>query len=146
MFSNFKFEFFLTTSDGETTKIKVLDFKKLWHFVVDHFFIWNRSGPQTSNLHSVLYDTIRIKMAFRHMERCSGRGGCTRGRDHGFDSHRPQRHSHVKIIFFLYCFPIRFTYHKRFLYCFPIRFTYHKPVPKPFVMSPWNRLWLGVLV
>jgi len=26
------------TSDGETTKIKVVDHKKLWNIVVDNFF------------------------------------------------------------------------------------------------------------
>jgi hypothetical protein len=29
------------TSDGETTKIKVVDLEKLWNFVVDNFLIWN---------------------------------------------------------------------------------------------------------
>jgi hypothetical protein len=28
-------------SDGETTKTKVVDLKKLCNFVVDNFFIWN---------------------------------------------------------------------------------------------------------
>ena len=28
-------------SDGETTKIKVVDLEKLWNFVVDNFLIWN---------------------------------------------------------------------------------------------------------
>ena len=28
------------TSDGDTTKMKVVDLKKLWNFVVDNFFIW----------------------------------------------------------------------------------------------------------
>jgi hypothetical protein len=28
-------------SDRETIKIKVVDFEKLWNFVVDKFFIWN---------------------------------------------------------------------------------------------------------
>jgi hypothetical protein len=29
------------TSDGETTKIKVIDLEKLWNFVVYNYFIWN---------------------------------------------------------------------------------------------------------
>ena len=29
------------TSDGETTKMKVVDPKKLWNFVVDNFLICN---------------------------------------------------------------------------------------------------------
>jgi hypothetical protein len=33
------------TSDGETTKMKVIDLEKLWNFEVDNFFIWNRLGP-----------------------------------------------------------------------------------------------------
>jgi hypothetical protein len=41
------------TLDGETTRMKVVDLKKLWNFAVDNFFIWNRLGPQTINLCSV---------------------------------------------------------------------------------------------
>ena len=43
MFEFLKFEIwiFRTTSDGETTKIKVVDLEKLYNFVVDNFFIWN---------------------------------------------------------------------------------------------------------
>jgi hypothetical protein len=41
------------TSDGETTKMKVVDLEKLRNFAVDNFFIWNRLGRQTINLCSV---------------------------------------------------------------------------------------------
>jgi hypothetical protein len=41
------------TSDGETTKTKVVDLEKLRNFAVDNFFIWNRLGRQTINLCSV---------------------------------------------------------------------------------------------
>ena len=41
------------TSNGETTKIKIVDLEKLWNFVVDNFLIWIRLGPQTNNIHSV---------------------------------------------------------------------------------------------
>jgi hypothetical protein len=41
------------TSDGETTKMKVVDLEKLWNFAVHNFFIWNRLGRQTINLCSV---------------------------------------------------------------------------------------------
>jgi hypothetical protein len=33
------------TSDGETTKIKVVYLQKLYNFVVDNFFIWIRLEP-----------------------------------------------------------------------------------------------------
>jgi hypothetical protein len=41
MFEYLKFEIriFQTTSDGETTKTKAVDLKKLYNFVVDNFFI-----------------------------------------------------------------------------------------------------------
>jgi len=29
------------TSDGETSKVKVVDFEKLCNFVLDYLFIWN---------------------------------------------------------------------------------------------------------
>ena len=29
------------TLDGETTKMKVVDLKKFWNFVVDNFLIWS---------------------------------------------------------------------------------------------------------
>jgi hypothetical protein len=32
---------FSTTSDEETTKIKVADPKRIYNFVVDNFLIWN---------------------------------------------------------------------------------------------------------
>jgi len=41
------------TSDGETTNIKVLDFEKLWNFIVDNFSIWIHLGPQTINVCSI---------------------------------------------------------------------------------------------
>ena len=34
------------TSDAETTKTKVVDSKKLYNFVVDDIFIWNRLDSQ----------------------------------------------------------------------------------------------------
>ena len=37
----------LRISDGETTKMKVLDPKKLWNFVDYNIFIWICLGPQT---------------------------------------------------------------------------------------------------
>ena len=40
-FSNLKSIFFEVPSDGETAKIKVVDLKMLWNFVVDNFLIWN---------------------------------------------------------------------------------------------------------
>jgi hypothetical protein len=36
-----KFKIFQMTSDGETTKTKIVDLKKLCNFVVYNFFIWN---------------------------------------------------------------------------------------------------------
>jgi hypothetical protein len=36
---NFKIQNFQTTKDGKPTKIKVIDLKKLFKFVVDNFFI-----------------------------------------------------------------------------------------------------------
>jgi hypothetical protein len=43
MFEFLKFEIwiFKMTSNGETTKIKVVDLEKLHNFRVDNFFIWN---------------------------------------------------------------------------------------------------------
>jgi hypothetical protein len=38
------------TSNGETTKIKIVDLEKLYNFVVDNFFIWIHLGPQIINL------------------------------------------------------------------------------------------------
>jgi hypothetical protein len=34
----------------KTTKIKVVDLKKLWNFVVDNFFIWTHFDSQKLNL------------------------------------------------------------------------------------------------
>jgi hypothetical protein len=45
---NVKFDFFQTTSDGETAKIKVVDLEKLWNFVVDNFLIWNILSTKTT--------------------------------------------------------------------------------------------------
>jgi hypothetical protein len=52
-FLKFEIQIFRTTSDGETIIMKVVDFVKLWNFVVDNFFIWIHLGPQTSNLYSI---------------------------------------------------------------------------------------------
>jgi hypothetical protein len=43
MFEFIKFEIwmFRMTLDGETTKIKVVDPKRLYNFVADNFLIWN---------------------------------------------------------------------------------------------------------
>jgi hypothetical protein len=38
-FLKFKTQFFQTISDGETTKTKVVDTKKLYNFIVDNIFI-----------------------------------------------------------------------------------------------------------
>ena len=45
-FEFLKFEFFWSTSDGETTKMKFVDIKKLWNNVVDNFLIWNHLDNQ----------------------------------------------------------------------------------------------------
>jgi len=40
--SHLKFKIFKRPQiDSETTKIKIVDIKKLWNFIVDNFFIWN---------------------------------------------------------------------------------------------------------
>ena len=36
-FKKFKIRIFQTTSDGKTTKTKVVGLEKLWNFVVDNF-------------------------------------------------------------------------------------------------------------
>jgi hypothetical protein len=38
-FATFEIQIFQTASDGETAKTKVVDLKKLYNFVVEHFFI-----------------------------------------------------------------------------------------------------------
>ena len=43
-FWNSKFQM---TSDGEIIKIKVIDLKKLYNFIVDNLFIWIRLGILT---------------------------------------------------------------------------------------------------
>ena len=47
MFEFFKFEIwiFQMTSDGEITKMKVVDLKKLYNVMVYNFFVWIRLGP-----------------------------------------------------------------------------------------------------
>ena len=40
-FLKLKIWIFQMTSDGETSKIKVVDLEKLCKFIVDNFFIWN---------------------------------------------------------------------------------------------------------
>jgi hypothetical protein len=45
------------TSDGETTKIKVVDVKMLYNFVVYNIFIWIHLGSQTINL-NLVYDNM----------------------------------------------------------------------------------------
>jgi hypothetical protein len=46
--------------------MKVVDIEKLWNFVADNFFIWNRLGPQTINLCLVWYNMWGIKIQYRH--------------------------------------------------------------------------------
>ena len=43
-FLKFKIWIFQTTSDEQTTKMKVVDLEKLYNFIVDNFFIWIRLG------------------------------------------------------------------------------------------------------
>ena len=50
--------------------MKIVDLEKLWNFVVDNFLIWIRLGPQTSNLHSVLYNILGTEREYRHKWRC----------------------------------------------------------------------------
>jgi hypothetical protein len=38
---NFKIWIFQTTSDGKTTKIKVVGLEMLWNFIIDNFLIWD---------------------------------------------------------------------------------------------------------
>jgi hypothetical protein len=40
-YRKFKIRILQMTSNGKTIKIKVVDLKKLWKFVVDNFLIWN---------------------------------------------------------------------------------------------------------
>jgi hypothetical protein len=42
------------TSDGEMNKIKFIDPKKLWNFVVYNFFIWNHLLLQNFVWNSIL--------------------------------------------------------------------------------------------
>jgi len=65
-FSNLKFEFFQMTSDGEITKIKVVDLQKLCNFVVDNFLIWIRLESQTINLNSIEDNMRRKKIHYRY--------------------------------------------------------------------------------
>jgi hypothetical protein len=48
--------------DEETTKMKVVDHKKLCNFVVDNFFIYIHLVPQTINLCSICYNIRDRKM------------------------------------------------------------------------------------
>jgi hypothetical protein len=58
----FEFWIFQMTSDGETTKTKVVDLKKLCNFVVDNFFIWN-------NLLKENYGQISSHLKFKFFKR-----------------------------------------------------------------------------
>lgn len=44
-FVEFKMQILQTTSDGESTKIKAVDIKMLFNFVVHNFFVWIRLVP-----------------------------------------------------------------------------------------------------
>ena len=46
-FQNFKIWIFQMILDGKTTKMKIVDLKKLWNFVIDNFMIWNHLVMQT---------------------------------------------------------------------------------------------------
>jgi hypothetical protein len=48
IFWNPNFELFKQVSDGEMTKIKVIDLDDFFNIVVDDFFIWNHSLAQKS--------------------------------------------------------------------------------------------------
>jgi len=54
------------TSDAETTKTKVVDSKKLYNFVVDDIFIWNRLDSQTLILNSVEHNMRRKNIWYRN--------------------------------------------------------------------------------
>jgi hypothetical protein len=53
----FKFEIqlFQTTLNGETLNMKVIDFRKLWNFVVDKFVIWLRFQWDDGVMWGLLY-------------------------------------------------------------------------------------------
>jgi hypothetical protein len=63
-FSKFKIQILYTTSDGETTKMKVIDLEKLWNFVADNFFIWIRLGSQILISKSGEHKTAKTKISF----------------------------------------------------------------------------------
>ena len=67
-FKLLKFEIwnFQTTSDRETTKMKVIYLEKLCNFVIDNFLIWIRLGSQTINLNSIEDNTRKKKIHYRH--------------------------------------------------------------------------------
>jgi hypothetical protein len=44
--SQFKIQIYQTTSNGKTTKTKVVDLNENYNFVVDDFFIWIRLRSQ----------------------------------------------------------------------------------------------------
>jgi hypothetical protein len=62
------------TLDGKMTNTKVVRLKKLWNFVVDNFLIWNRLGPQTSKLHTDLYNMWGTERVYGHMWVCGAVG------------------------------------------------------------------------
>jgi hypothetical protein len=72
--SNLKYKFLQTTSDGKSTKIKIVELKKLFIFVVNNFFIWICLHPQTINLHSVCCNMWATKRQTKHMA-CYGWNG-----------------------------------------------------------------------
>ena len=55
----FEIWIFQTTLDGETTKIKVVDLKKLYKFIVNDFLIWVCIETQTLILNSVVRNMNR---------------------------------------------------------------------------------------
>jgi len=59
-------------SDRETTKIKIVDPKKLWNFVVDNFFILIRLGSQILILKSDEHKMARTKISFGHKQLAGG--------------------------------------------------------------------------
>jgi len=62
----FEIQILQTTSDEKTVYMKVVDLKKLWNFVVHHFFIWNRLEPQKLNLPSVVDNMWRTEVGYEH--------------------------------------------------------------------------------
>jgi hypothetical protein len=58
-----KFEFFQMTSEGETTKTKLVDLEKLCTFVVDNFFIWN---DLSNEKYGQTFSHLKFKIFKRH--------------------------------------------------------------------------------